>query len=539
MTSKAPTDLQLEKLRDAKRREAEKLMINRASATNKRSMSVQKNTWIDYKQGITDFKNTFFPNIKREDFPAFHDPVGDITSASGTLSDDQPGFSQFQWLVEKRLGVCNNVASKPAEDAVRNKFRMVKYSGEVDDKLTEEIMDWLEDPELKFWDQLCLALYYERTYGVSCLVKYYTTNDKENGKLDTQAPKNTRPISFQAFPPNIINPQNTNKSVWLGSDPNEWDWQGGMIGPTKIHHSRVQTIMTRPSAMRWWGQSIFEAIWIPLLLYFQVFVYMLRHFTKWGGVIPAYMIDGEDDLDDIWTLYGDLLEEMKMNGIFLGRKGDELTFTPSNTAQGLTELMEILKEEISARTRIPVIVIFGRTSNAGLGSAGYLLAQMEYWGEVANIQRSISDDVMRILKLAGFNLKGRRIEWMLSMNKTDQQRLIDEGMEIENEIMKEQYMQTQIQTMMLLEQAKNPQVDENPMDNSADKPKNEGEVSKAKVELEVSAKEKKVKPSEKDFATTEYEKLKDQNQDFYDKIHAQRKQRIDTYKKELEGKVNG
>ncbi len=532
------TDLQLEKLRDVKRRELEQLNINRASATAKRSLGVQKNTWIDYKQGITDFKNTFFPDIKREDFPAFHDPSGDITAVSGTLGDDQPGFSQFKWLVEKRLGVCNNVASKPAEDAVRNKFRLVKYSGEVDDKLTEEIMDWLEDPELKFWDQLCLALYYERIYGISVLVKYYTKNDKERGNLRTKAPLNTKPISFQAFPPNIITPQNTNKSVWLGSDPREWDWQGGLIGPTKIHRSRVQTFMTRPSSFRWWGQSIFEAIWIPLLLYFQVFVYMLRHFTKWGGVIPAYMIEGEDDLDTIWTLYGDLFEEMKMNGIFLGRKGDELTFTPSNTAQGLTELMEILKEEIAARTRIPVIVIFGRTSNAGLGSAGYLLAQMEYWGEVANIQRSISDDVMRILKLAGFNLKRRRLEWMLSMNKTDQQRLIDEGMEIENEIMKEQYMQAQIQTMMLLEQAKNPQVDENPMDNSGNKPKNEGEVSKAKVELEISAKEKKVKPSEKDFVNTEYEKLKARNQDFYEKVHAQRKQRIKEYQKQLEGKAN-
>jgi len=518
------TELQLKRLRENKRRELEKFAIEQATKQAKRGTARMnsRNNWNLYHKNIVDFKNTFFPTRKVEDFPSFFDPAGDITSTSGTLSDDQPGVSQFKWLFEKRLGVTNNISSKPAEDAVKMKFRLAKYNGEIDEKLTEEIMDWLEDPDLKFWDQLALALTFERVYGIGILVKYYTKDDKENNLLETEAPKNTKPIAFQAFPPDVMTPINTDKSVWLGSDPNEWDWHGGTIGPSKIDHSRVQVIMTRPSTTRWRGQSLYEAIWIPLLLYFQVFVFMLRHFTKWGNIIPKYMIEGEEDLDTIWTLYADLIEEMKMNGVFLGRKGDELDFAPSGTAQGINELMEILKEEIAARTRIPVIVTFGRTSNAGLGSAGYLLAQMEYWGEVANIQRSISDDIMRIIKLAGFNIKGRRLDWMLTINKTDQQRLIDEGMEIENEIMKEQYIQAQIQTMMLLEQAQNPQVDENPMNNDGGngKGKKEEEVSKAKLEINVKA-------SEKDFI----------NYDLFETIKAQRKKRIEDYKKQMEGKI--
>ncbi len=518
------TDLQLERLRKKKANELQAWAINQANIKAKRSISqsTRTNVWSEYKNTLNDFKNTFFPTVKTEDFPSFFDPTGDITSSSGTLgSDEQPGFSQFRWLWEKRLGVCNNVVTKPAEDAVRNKFRLAKYNGEVDDKLTEDVMEWLEDPELKFWDQLALALTYERVYGIATLVKYYTKEDKEDGLLGEEAPKNTKPIAFQAFPPDVVTPLNIDKSIYLDSDPNDWDWHGGRFGPEKIHHSRIQVIITRPSTTTWYGHSIFEAIWIPLLLYFQVFVYMLRHFTKWGGIVPKYMIDTEDDLDSIWTLYSDLISEMKMNGVFLGRKGDELDFAPAGTAQGITELMEILKEEIAARTRIPVIVTFGRTSNAGLGSAGYLLAQMEYWGEVANIQRSISDDVMRIIKLAGFDIKKRRLDWMLTINKTDQQRLIDEGMEIENEIMKEQYLQAQIQTMMLLEQAQNPQVDENPMDNDGEKSKNEEAVSKAKLEINVNASNKK------DFV----------DWSLFEKIKAQRMQKINDYMKKMEGKV--
>ena len=144
---------------------------------------------------------------------------------------------------------------------------------------------------------------------------------------------------------------------------------------------------------------------------------------------------------------------------------------------------------------------------------------MEYWGEVANIQSSISYDVMRIIKLAGFNVKGRRLDWMLSINKTDQQRLIDEGIEIENEIMKEQYIQAQVQTMMLLNEAQNPQVDKTPKNNEGTTPKNEKGLGELK--------EKKVKPSEKDFI----------NSNLFEKIRVQRKQRIHDYMLQLEGKV--
>jgi hypothetical protein len=499
------TELQLQKLRDKKRLELEKWAIERAHNEAKRvaMKSSQSNPWSYYRNNISDFTQTFFPTRKIEDFPNFFDPAGDITNSGGSLSDDQPGFSQFKWLYEKRLGVCNNIVTKPAEDAVKNKFRLAKFNGEIDETLTDNVMEWLEDPEVKFWDQLTLALTYERAYGIGIIIKYYQDAIDDREKLAEPAPKNELPVTLQAFPPDVMTPLNTERTVYLDSDPRTWDWHGGRIGPAKIDHSRVQVIMTRPSTTRWFGQSLFEAIWIPLLLYFEVFVYMLRHFTKWGNIIPKYMVDAEDDLDTIYTSYADLIEEMKMNGSFVGRKGDELDFAPTGTAEGLTELMEILKEEIAARTRIPVIVTFGRTSNAGLGSAGYLLAQMEYWGEVANIQRSISDDVMRMIKAAGFDIKKRRLDWMLSINKTDQQRLIDEGMQIENEIMKERLMQARLQTMMLADQAQNPEKYMDQGDNKGDN-------------------EKKVKPSEKDFVNPIYEKIK-----------AERQARIEAYMKDM------
>jgi len=405
------------------------------------------NPWKQQKQSFDDFQTYFLP-------------TDDIWSSSGTGDDALPGLSHLQYLAEQRVGVAWKIAKKPAEDAVRNEFTIRDRQN--NETMTDELFDFLHDEYVDFYNQLALALYFNRVYGTGFLMTYFTDSDKKNDDFSKPAPKGKRPVSYQAFPPTLMSPINAYQSEWLTSNPQKWDLMGGQYNSTTIHHSRVHVIMTRPSVNRWRGISVFEPIWIPLMSYFQAMVYMLRAFSEMGNVIPAWLIDAEEDQIEIIDLYADLLDEMKMNGKYVGKKGDEFIFQNTHIGDGLQNLMEIWKEDIASGSNMPIPILFGRVANAGLGSGGYLMAERYYWNEVSNIQRSLSDDVIRIIRAAGFkdiDFK-KRVDWQLAITKTDQQRLMDEGMELQNEILKEDLIQRRLQTGMMMDQFK--QMKENP-----------------------------------------------------------------------------
>lgn len=435
--------------------------------------------WKNEVGQFKDFINNFLPKITKvpdhisqpvSDFANTFLPTDDIYAASGTGTDDYASLVHFEWLAERRVGVAWRLTKKPAEDAMRNRFRIVDFMGEIIER--EDIMEWCEKTD--FYNQLAQALYYERVYGAAFLIKYYTENDGENQKMEEQAPDKA-PVAFQAFPPTQMSPVEVSRTSYLDTDPQTWDVQGGQYNSARIHHSRVHVFMTRRVAHRWRGLSVFEPIWIAIMSYFQALIYLQKAFAKLGTVIPYWLVEATDDIDAIYDIKADLLDDMKMNSLYIGKVGEEFGFAPTQLSSGLVEMMEIWKEDIAAGCSFPLPIIFGRAQASGMGSQMYLVFERYYWNEIANIQASISDDVLQIFKDAGFkDLDRKRIDWQLAIQKTDQQRLVDEGMQIENEILKEQYVQMQIQTMMLLDQAQNPQVDENPKDNSNKTPGNGG-----------------------------------------------------------------
>ena len=126
-----------------------------------------------------------------------------------------------------------------------------------------------------------------------------------------------------------------------------------------------------------------------------------------------------------------------MNGTFIFPRGTEVKFANTQLATGLRDMMEIWIEDMAAGSGIPVPTLMGRIVASGLSGVGYLVAERYYWNTVKKIQQSFTDDVRAILILAGFDMKDLVIDWKLSITKTDQQRLMDEGLQIENEIMKE------------------------------------------------------------------------------------------------------
>lgn len=410
-----------------------------------------------------DFSNP--PDSKlTDDFSTnFYLPTEDQWSTTASGQDFMGSWSQYQFLAERRIGPGVKITRFPAEDAIREGFQILDSKSK---KVVPfpELDEWIKNTD--FLNELARVIYFERTYGIGFLVAYYSADDKAQGVMSKKLGKGEKtPIAFEALAPTEVSPLNVFESNKLDKNPQKWDLRGGTINPQEINHERVRVFMSRPVVNRWYGLSIFELVWDHIIPYYQAQIFLLRGFAKWGNMVVDYEVDSEDTIDALFDEHQEVIEDMKMNGTLLHKLGTSVGFMNTNLGTGLQDILEIWIEGISSGTGIPVPVLMGRVTSAGLSGAAYLMAERYYWNMVKNIQQAFTDDVTKIIEKAGFDMKGKEINWRLSITKTDQQRLIDEGMQIENEILKEQYVQTQIQTLMMLDAAQNPQVDENPSDN--------------------------------------------------------------------------
>lgn len=389
------------------------------------------------KLKINQFAQDFLPHHKykqEEDFANYILPSEDVFSGSGSGTDFSMGFSEYRFLAEKRIGLGPRLTRQPADDATRNKFKFLNIkTNKVGEKT--EILDWLEKPSIDFFNQLSNAIYYERVYGTGFLIKYYTENDKDKSDLSKPPPKNQKPVGFRAYSPILMWPTNWHE---FPRDPSKWKVRGGDRNSQEIHEDRVQIFMSRPVDFRWWGLSIFEPMWYPIICYFMAQIFTLRAFSRLGNSIVTCRIDEELAIDALYAKYEDLLQEMKMNGMIITNRGTEISILNTEIAVGLRDLMEIWIEDISAGTGIPVPLMLGRAQAAGMGSAMYLVFETFYWNMIAKIQHSFSDDVLEILRSAGFKLDGYRLDWALAIVKTDEQRISDEAGELNNKALEKQ-----------------------------------------------------------------------------------------------------
>ena len=388
--------------------------------------------WKDLKKTRNDFVKAFLPTKKYEqesDFINYLLPTDDTFATTGSGEDLSGSWAQYEYLSEKRIGIGQKITKFPAEDAVREGFKLLDAkTGKVEKR--PDIEQWLDDTD--FLNEFATAIYYERVYGTSFLIKYYSEDDKAKGVMGTPVKASEGSIvAFEAHPPTLLTPIDAHKSNKLDKNPQKWSLMGGYYDPQRIDSSRVRVLMSRPVHSRWYGLSIWEPIWDSAIPYYQALIFLLRGFSKWGNTIVKYIIDSEEDIDTLFDKHADLIEEMKMNGTFLGVRGTEIDFQPTQLATGLRDMIEIWLEDIASGTGIPVPILMGRVVASGLGNNGYAIMERYYWNMIKKIQRSFTDDVLAILKEAGFDMTGLKIDWNLSITKTDQQRLQDELMEIE------------------------------------------------------------------------------------------------------------
>jgi len=382
-----------------------------------------------------------------DDFTTFYGATDDISSTSATGSaNGAQALQELQFLSEKRIGLGYSITHGFAEDALYNWFNPKK----VDAKSTVVVPGlnkWTVDTNFKnqsiIWDA------HKRIYGIGMLVKFWTAHDK----MDQPPPRNKPPKMFQVIPPTYLSPTNTFDTRMIDYDEEMWEFMGGNLRIKKIHKDRIEVIRGKPKQDDWTGISVLDPIYLSLICYYNAIINITRGLAKWGDMVPVIKSGSITPTPDEYTEFLDLMKEFRANGFFFLGRDDQLEFPSSNVGQGIYQTLEFLKEDIASGTRIPLNTLFGRSESGGIGDGGALTAERKYLNLLANEQTQISDDLIRIFTDAGFDFEGLELGWNLALTKTTEQKLLEEQMKLNNDLLKQQlHMMRKENTMMKAQQ---------------------------------------------------------------------------------------
>ena len=375
----------------------------------------------------------------RRDFQQFYSPSDDIYAENAQSGDNaRPSFSDLEALGNERCGFGFALTKLLAGDVVRNGFEFVDYMGKTVPK--PNIYKWCVKSD--FNNQLETLLRYERIYGTSFLLKYWSNKDNYE-----KAPPKKPPTKFQAFPPTVLTPVNLTDTNLLDYEQEVWEFQGGTLNTALIHRDRIHVLCTRPMPYSWLGLSIFEPIYLSASGYLNLVINGVKMMAKYGNVVTSFTMNEENPSLEMYQEYEELINEFKAAYTFILGKGEEINFQDTKISNGLAEIAEFLKEDISSGTGIPLNQLFGRSVSGGIGGAGALTAERGKIQTISNIQHNIHDDVWKILNSSGWNLEGLLVRFRLDLQKTEMAKLEERSLELQNYILEEQLKQLQLQTM--------------------------------------------------------------------------------------------
>lgn len=383
----------------------------------------------------------------RADFVPYYKPSDDIYG-SATGLDERPSLEDLAAITNTRMGCVWAATSGVSGDAMRNwhVFADPDSLKEKKNDDTKAALKFAARTDLR--NQCQQWLRYTLGMGTSFLIKYWGKDDIKN--MEEPPKLNKPPRKFRAFSPRYMQPTNVDKSNELNYQEDVWKFGGGEINYAyAIHQDRIEVLSLYPEEGHWRGLAIVEPVWIPLMGYFQGFIYLTKGLRHWGDAVPA-MFTGEGlPKDAEITSMLDLMDEYQMNYKWALGKEDRLEFIQTQIGKGLDTAFEIYKEELSSAWRIPLNQLFGRSEGGGLQGAGALVSKEDYLQEVSNKQMAMSDNLMKIYTEAGFKVDQYEILWNIAVKKTDEQRYREEGMETQNKLLTEQWRQAKLQTAML------------------------------------------------------------------------------------------
>lgn len=396
---------------------------------------------------LTDHIRTYRKTYK-SDFKKFYAPTDNIYTDNPSGSDTlRPPINQLGAIMDSRVGWGQKVTRGLARAAIRNRMEFV-------DILKEKVVLSADIDDIKkwtvktgFWNAFEDCLAYERGFGAGFLVYYWSKEDD----FSTPPPKNKLPVAFGAFPPTILTPLNLTETGLLDYDSDVWVFTGGLFSQAEIHKDRIFPLITRRVPFDWLGLSIFEPIWLTTMAYFQVVQGGVKNIAKWGEIIPVFRMAQDSPTREMYNEYLDLVEEYRQNFTFILGQSDSLDIQSTELAKGLTEFTEFLKEDIVSGTGTTLNWLFGRATTGGVGGAGALTAERAVISTISNIQHDISQPLWEIFNRF-FKVDTVRPQFQLDLQKTKASRLIEEQMELQNDILKEQLKMLKMQRLAFKEQ---------------------------------------------------------------------------------------
>ena len=383
----------------------------------------------------------------QDDFNNFYSATEDISNSSGTgVQSDSQNLLELDFLANKRLGVGNAITQGFSEDALFNWFNPKKVDTKNTHVVVKGFNQWTLESDFK--NQAINWNTHKRIFGIGLLCKFWTNNDD----MTLPAPRKP-PKKFQVISPLYMAPVNTWETRMIDYDEEVWRFMGGNLKVKQIHRSRIEVLRGTPQQSTYRGLSVLETIYLPLICYYNSIIYLTRGLSKWGNMTPVMKSGSVIPTPDEYKEFLELMREFVMNGFFLIGRDDSIEYPTTNIGQGLYQTLEILKEEISSGSRIPLNTLFGRSESGGISGAGNLTAERKYLNLLANEETKISDDMIRIFNQAGFNFEGLELDWNLALQKTREQQLIEESQELNNALLKQQLrMMRKENTMMSAQQ---------------------------------------------------------------------------------------
>lgn len=379
-----------------------------------------------------------------DDFANFYSATQDIYS--GSAGSGTPGSSQnlieLYFLANKRLGVGNNITQGFSEDALFNWFNPKKVDTRNTHVVVKGFNKFVVDTDFK--NQSINWNTHKRVYGIGLLCKFWTNHDD----MTKPAPR-TPPRKFQVISPLYMAPLNSWETDYIDYDEDIWRFMGGNLKVKQIHRTRIEVSRGTPQQDSYRGLSVLETIYLPLICYYNAIIYITRALAKYGNMTPVMHSGTVVPTPKEYTEFLALMREFEMNNFFFIGKDDRIEYPNTNIGAGLYQTLEILKEEISSGSRIPLNTLFGRSESGGIGGEGALTAERKYLNLLANEQTKISDDFLRIFEMANFNFEGLELDWNLALEKTREQQLMEENMELNNEILKQQVKQMKKENKMM------------------------------------------------------------------------------------------
>lgn len=363
-----------------------------------------------------------------------------------------------------------------SEDTVKNGFEFIDDPDKEDAKAIKQpnITKWLRSSGfidmLWYWQSYNLGMGIGFSLGhwrgemdkvddIEGVMKGFTKKNFRNRKdFDKyhEPPPTRPPDRFEVINPLYFQPTGSSltKSNRLNYDEELWEFTGGGIKTkTRIHKDRVFVLRTHELSAFWRGLSTFDPVRFSILGYFNNIIYIQRGIQNWGDTIMALFYG---------TKFPTVVEQKKILAVLdayeMGGKihlPEQARLEPITVeiGRGIKSAMEIYVEDLAGKWRIPKNQLLGRSEGGGLTEGPAKISKDDYYERIGSDQRKLTYPIMKQYIWRFFpDTDNLWLRWHLNTYKSDEQRLREEGLGLDNQIKQQQIREQKIKVKMLQEE---------------------------------------------------------------------------------------